>query len=427
MTATAVAAYLGILLAGCTAALIADSFAVPEVAARLRIAGARAIITQARCQGSARPCNQGSAGLCMSGSPSMQWLACMQWLASLPTCQATLHPCRTWCCGKAAHCPCTRAWRRPRRRWPSCCRRLAASCRWGILTLHHMQATGAALMGGSSCAAACRQPPAHHCMRVVTRRLTCGPGTSAGRRSWRARRRPPQCTRTRRPATTQPASCSPQAPAATPRPSPGPTPRRCAAPPMHTFTRTCGGATWCAGPPTWDGCWGPGSCLEVRCGSGVASCVAWPLCVALAASHALCAGQRRTCLKPSALRPPLAALLNGATIALLHGSPQGRPFGQFVAAAGVTMLGTVPSLVKASWCEQSGVALEARWSQKDLTGACLLAGSRGGLASNCAAPTTPDPLRRAGVPAGAWQGWLGARCAASAPRARRRRPTMCCG
>lgn len=48
MTAPAVAAYLGILLAGCTAALIADSFAAPEIAARLRIAGARAIITQVR-------------------------------------------------------------------------------------------------------------------------------------------------------------------------------------------------------------------------------------------------------------------------------------------------------------------------------------------------------------------------------------------
>lgn len=41
-----------------------------------------------------------------------------------------------------------------------------------------------------------------------------------------------------------------------------------------------------------------------------------------------------------------ATLLNGATVALLHGSPQGRPFGTFVQAARVTMLGVVPSLVK---------------------------------------------------------------------------------
>ncbi|KAL4458608.1 hypothetical protein ABPG75_013473 [Micractinium tetrahymenae] len=41
-----------------------------------------------------------------------------------------------------------------------------------------------------------------------------------------------------------------------------------------------------------------------------------------------------------------ATLLNGATIALFHGSPQGRPFGEFVAAAHVTMLGVVPSIVK---------------------------------------------------------------------------------
>ncbi|KAL2343300.1 hypothetical protein Fmac_004585 [Flemingia macrophylla] len=39
--------------------------------------------------------------------------------------------------------------------------------------------------------------------------------------------------------------------------------------------------------------------------------------------------------------------LTGATLALYHGSPQGRDFGKFVQDAGVTILGTVPSLVKA--------------------------------------------------------------------------------
>ncbi|XP_012572323.1 probable CoA ligase CCL12 [Cicer arietinum] len=38
--------------------------------------------------------------------------------------------------------------------------------------------------------------------------------------------------------------------------------------------------------------------------------------------------------------------LNGATLALYHGSPQGHGFGKFVQDAGVTILGTVPSLVK---------------------------------------------------------------------------------
>ncbi|KAJ9530886.1 hypothetical protein QJQ45_028820 [Haematococcus lacustris] len=42
-----------------------------------------------------------------------------------------------------------------------------------------------------------------------------------------------------------------------------------------------------------------------------------------------------------------AALLNGATLALYEGAPTGRDFGQFVAAAGVTCLGLVPSIVKA--------------------------------------------------------------------------------
>lgn len=43
-----------------------------------------------------------------------------------------------------------------------------------------------------------------------------------------------------------------------------------------------------------------------------------------------------------------ACLLNGATLALYHGSPLGRDFCKFVQDAGVTLLGSVPSLVK-SW------------------------------------------------------------------------------
>ena len=42
-----------------------------------------------------------------------------------------------------------------------------------------------------------------------------------------------------------------------------------------------------------------------------------------------------------------AALLNGATMALFQGSPLGRDFGVFVEAAGVSMLGLVPSIAKA--------------------------------------------------------------------------------
>ncbi|WCJ28871.1 acyl-activating enzyme 18 [Euphorbia peplus] len=42
-----------------------------------------------------------------------------------------------------------------------------------------------------------------------------------------------------------------------------------------------------------------------------------------------------------------SCFLNGATLALFHGSPLGREFGKFVQDAGVTILGTVPSLVKA--------------------------------------------------------------------------------
>ena len=52
-----------------------------------------------------------------------------------------------------------------------------------------------------------------------------------------------------------------------------------------------------------------------------------------------------------------AALLNGATLALFQGSPLGRDFGVFVEAAGVSMLGLVPSIAKAwraSDCMQVG-------------------------------------------------------------------------
>lgn len=46
LTADAVAIYLGIVLAGCAAVSIADSFVAREIAARCRIAGTQAIFTQ---------------------------------------------------------------------------------------------------------------------------------------------------------------------------------------------------------------------------------------------------------------------------------------------------------------------------------------------------------------------------------------------
>lgn len=46
MNTLSVVAYLGVILAGCAVVSVADSFSATEVAARLRIAGARAIITQ---------------------------------------------------------------------------------------------------------------------------------------------------------------------------------------------------------------------------------------------------------------------------------------------------------------------------------------------------------------------------------------------
>jgi acetyl-CoA synthetase len=55
-----------------------------------------------------------------------------------------------------------------------------------------------------------------------------------------------------------------------------------------------------------------------------------------------------------------ASLLNRAAIALYEGAPQGRDFGVFVEEAGVTMLGVVPSLVKA-W-KSSGCMEGLDWS-----------------------------------------------------------------
>ena len=46
MTMEAVVAYFGIVLAGCAAVSIADSFAAAEIASRLRISNAAAIVTQ---------------------------------------------------------------------------------------------------------------------------------------------------------------------------------------------------------------------------------------------------------------------------------------------------------------------------------------------------------------------------------------------
>jgi acetyl-CoA synthetase len=55
-----------------------------------------------------------------------------------------------------------------------------------------------------------------------------------------------------------------------------------------------------------------------------------------------------------------AALINRATIALHYGIPTTREFGQFVEAAGVTMLGLVPSIVSA-W-KSSGCMAGLDWS-----------------------------------------------------------------
>jgi acyl-coenzyme A synthetase/AMP-(fatty) acid ligase len=69
------------------------------------------------------------------------------------------------------------------------------------------------------------------------------------------------------------------------------------------------------------------SCQDVRCGD----VVAWPTSLGWMMGPWLV----------------FAALLNKAAIGLFLGAPTGRPFCQFVATAHVTMLGVIPSIVKA--------------------------------------------------------------------------------
>ncbi|GFZ18245.1 acyl-activating enzyme 18 [Actinidia rufa] len=59
-----------------------------------------------------------------------------------------------------------------------------------------------------------------------------------------------------------------------------------------------------------------------------------------------------------------SSFLTGTTLALYHGSPLGRGFGKFVQDAGVTKLGTVPSLVKA-WKSTNSFASTGEASNVD--------------------------------------------------------------
>lgn len=56
MSAEAVVAYLGVVLAGCAVIGIADSFSAAEVASRLRIGEAAGIITQVRIRRALQAC-----------------------------------------------------------------------------------------------------------------------------------------------------------------------------------------------------------------------------------------------------------------------------------------------------------------------------------------------------------------------------------
>ena len=94
-----------------------------------------------------------------------------------------------------------------------------------------------------------------------------------------------------------------------------------------------------------------------------------------------------------------ASLLNGACMALFDGAPLGRAFGEFVVRARVTMLGLVPSIVKA-WRASDCMAGLVRWC----CSVHLSSSSQHWSPSHCGNP-----------------------CAASAPRGRRRPPRTTTG
>src|SRR3990172_6175302 len=72
-----------------------------------------------------------------------------------------------------------------------------------------------------------------------------------------------------------------------------------------------------------------------------------------------------------------ASLVNGATMALYVGAPQHREFGEFVAEAGITMLGVVPKLVRGWKADRTMEGLD--WD-------------RIRLFSSTAEPSTPDEM-----------------------------------
>lgn len=96
LTADAVAAYLGIVLAGCAAVSIADSFVAREIAARCRIAGAKAIFTQVRwvsgwLAGWLRACAFAEPG---------GWMPHLRGWVESPRCLASLHSLSARCWGR---------------------------------------------------------------------------------------------------------------------------------------------------------------------------------------------------------------------------------------------------------------------------------------------------------------------------------------
>lgn len=208
MTADAVAIYLGIVLAGCAAVSIADSFSAREIASRARISRTKAVFTQDVILrgGKALPLY---IRVVEAGLPRIIVLPATP-RASL---QVQLRPQDvSWAAFLAAALP------------PSAA---------GELRPHVVGAddlSGVIFSSGTTGEAAAAAAQWLGCPAAA-----CLPAC------------PPRFAATSRPRAFNPLL------QATLKPFPGRTQRRCAAPPTPFFTRTCARATWPAGPQTWAG------------------------------------------------------------------------------------------------------------------------------------------------------------------------------
>ena len=84
MTPDSVCAYLGVLLAGGTVVSVAESFSPAELASRLRISGARAVITQVHSNALMSTQSARTPLPCCQSGPLLLWLLYAPYSSACP-------------------------------------------------------------------------------------------------------------------------------------------------------------------------------------------------------------------------------------------------------------------------------------------------------------------------------------------------------